>query len=95
MLYLVGVTLLVAVPAAAFWRAIRREDLVILHWDRVGFIVLARAEGGRYGLISPTRLPEVVARSAMHRPGLRAWHEGSRLRRWAPARREQALSARI
>jgi hypothetical protein len=95
MIYNVGVTLLVAVPAAAFWRALRQEDLVILHWDRVGFIVLARAEGGRYGVISPARLPEVVARSLMHRPGLRAWDERSRLQRWAPARREQALSARI
>jgi hypothetical protein len=95
MLYLVGVTLLAALTAAAVRKAFRDEYLVVLHWDRVGYFVLERSDGARYQTIGPLRVPWAVARYAPQAMAFAMANAHARLRDWATAHKVGVLGAKV
>jgi hypothetical protein len=95
MLYMVGVTLLAALSAAAVRRAFRDEYLVVLHWDRVGYFVLERNDGTRYQTIGPLRVPWAVVRYAPQALALAAASAHARLHDRAAAHKVGVLGAKV
>jgi hypothetical protein len=95
MLYIVGVTLLAALSAAAVRRAFRDEYLVVLHWDRIGYFVLERRDGVRYQTIRPLRVPWAVVRYAPQALALAMANAHARLRDWATAHKVGVLGAKV
>jgi hypothetical protein len=95
MLYMVGVTLLATLMAAAVRMAFRDEYIVVLHWDRVGYFVLERSDGTRYQTIGPLRVPWAVARYAPQAMSFAMANAHARLRDWAAAHKVGVLGAKV